>query len=296
MVHRKPSRFAAAGLAVSSLVLGLVLTRTHSSAAEEPADTTRAATQPAPQPAPQPATRPAGELKAYTQTIPGSLVTFDLVPVPAGDGVGALYFAKHEATWDEFYYWAMCQDVDEEPQKVNLRAKKLRPSPPYTDIDRGFGLKDRPAIGMSRRSAELYCKWLGERTGKAYRLPTRAEWQHAYQLAYGPLDKPPADDTLDAAAWFADNADGRTHAPGTKAPTPQGICDLLGNVAEWVTGTGDAPAVVGGGFRSYPREMSGAAQEQEDQSVWNENDPSQPKSMWWYIDADYVGFRVVCEP
>ena len=291
MVHRKlPPRVSAVGLVASSLLVGSLLTRTDFSAAAEPA------TRPSSRPATQPATQPAGDLKAYTETIPGSLVTFDLVPVPAGDGVGALYFGKHEVTWDEFYYWALCRDIDQEATKVNQRAKKLRPSPPYTDVDHGFGLKDRPAIGMSRRSAELYCQWLSRQTGKTYRLPTRAEWRHAYRLGYGPPDQKLPKETLDAVAWYVKNSDAKTHAPGTKRPTPQGIYDLLGNAAEWVTDAGDTPAVVGGGFRSYPRELNGAAEEQEDQSVWNENDPSQPKSMWWFIDADYVGFRVVCVP
>ena len=272
---------AAALLALLALLAGLLMPP-HTTAVAEPAT--------------RPTTQSVGGLKPYTETIPGSLVTFDLVPVPAGDGVGPLYFGRHEVTWDEFYYWALCKDMDRDTAKAQQRARKLRPSPPYIDIDRGFGLKDRPAIGLSRRAAELYCQWLSGKTGKIYRLPTRAEWQHAYRLAYGPLDRRLPAETLDRVAWHAKNAEEKTHAPGTKEPTPQGVCDLLGNAAEWVTGTGETPAVAGGGFRSYAREMTGDFLEPEDQSVWNEGDPSQPKSTWWYVDADYVGFRVVREP
>ena len=157
-------------------------------------------------------------------------------------------------------------------------------------------MKNMPALGMSRRSAELYCEWLSEQTGKTYRLPTRAEWQHAYRLGYGPLDAALPKERLDAVAWHAKNSEDRPHPPGTKQPTPQGIYDLLGNVAEWVTDTGEIPAVVGGGFRSYARDLRGDAAEDENQDVWNQGDPSQPKSMWWYVDTDYVGFRVVREP
>ena len=35
--------------------------------------------------------------------------------------------------------------------------------------------------------------------------------------------------------------------------------------------------------------------EEEDQNVWNKDYPQDPKSKWWYVNADYVGFRVVCE-
>lgn len=242
-----------------------------------------------------PATRPAG-LEPFAETIPGSLVEFYMVPVPGGEDVKPFYMSKHEVTWDEFAYWAYVKDVEKEIDKIKQRARKLRPSPPYDEVDRGFGFKDRPALGMSRKSAELYCQWLSERTGRKYRLPTQAEWQHAFKLGYGgSLTPAMSPEELAKVAWYGENAEARTHAPGTREPSALGIYDMLGNVAEWVTETGEQRLAVGGHFRAPAERVTGLAAEVEDES-WNENYPNEPKSIWWFVDADYVGFRLVCEP
>ena len=71
---------------------------------------------------------------------------------------------------------------------------------------------------------------------------------------------------------------------------------MLGNVAEWVAETGDEQVVRGGHFKLPAEELIGAHQEVENQNIWNKDYPQDPKSKWWYVNADYVGFRVVCEP
>src|SRR5687768_2239825 len=88
------------------------------------------------------------DMKPFTQTIPGSLVEFEMLPVPGGEGVAPFYLGRHEVTWDEFAYWAYVRDMEKEIDKIKARSKKLRPSPPYDEVDRGFGFKDRPALGM----------------------------------------------------------------------------------------------------------------------------------------------------
>ena len=130
---------------------------------------------------------------AFTETIPSSQIQFEMVLVPGDDGSGAepFYLEKHEVTWDEFMPWVEGRDLASEAQVGEERAMKLRPSSPYGSVDRNFGMFRRPALGMSRLAAEQYCKWLSEQTGRAYRLPTEAEWCRAYVSGGGNLDEPP---------------------------------------------------------------------------------------------------------
>lgn len=240
--------------------------------------------------------------KTFTEKIPPTLVEFDMILVDGEKDTKPFYIGKHEVTWDEFGYWALCKDIREK-KAILEREKLLRPSAPHDSegIYRGWGAGNQPVVGISRLSAELYCAWLSKETGKKYRLPTAQEWEQAFVAGGGKLDEPLEKSALMESAWFVGNTlseetfDNRAMPVGKKSPNAIGVHDMLGNVAEWVSGDEETKVVRGGSFVTKAEKLVGSLQESEDQNVWNKNYPQQPKSIWWYVDADYVGFRLVCE-
>jgi len=236
------------------------------------------------------------------EKIPGTALTLELVRIPARpapedgstSGIDSFYMSTTEITWDLydiFVYRLDEQDVDEPdgdgPDAVT------RPSKPYVPPDRGFGHEGYPAISMTRHAAEQFCRWLSEKTGRTYRLPTDAEWAHACRAgrseeALGTID-------VGAHAWHDGNADWQTHPVGRKKPNPLGLFDMLGNASEWVIPEDREKLIaLGGNYLDPPEEISCDARIEQDSS-WNASDPQIPKSEWWLADCSWVGFRVVCE-
>ena len=98
----------------------------------------------------------------------------------------------------------------------------------YTPTDKGWGRGARPAIMVSWNDAQAYAKWLSGKTGKAYRLPTEAEWEYAARGG-----------TL-TAYWWGDRFEasrvprGKTEETGFGDANGFGLFNVSGNVAEWV--------------------------------------------------------------
>ena len=87
---------------------------------------------------------------------------------------------------------------------------------------------DLPVESVSWGDAQEFCVRLSERTGRAYRLPSEAEWEYACR-AGSDGDRIP---TL-KEAWTTENACGTTHPVGMLAPNAWGLFDMHGNVWEW---------------------------------------------------------------
>jgi len=243
-------------------------------------------------------TTPKVEVTFVTQ--PVSEFDMILVPGDAEKGIAPFYMSETEVAWNRLEYWAYCRDIDTNEAKV-LIDQDLRPTPLFGNTEQvklGFG--PLPAIGLSRQTAEAYCKWLSEETGRQYRLPTTEEWELAVELGGGfPADR----DELLAQAMLAESAPFSEHlfeggpAPvGSSQPNTLGIYDLIGNAAEWVTGTGADRVVRGGHFFIKADDMTLDWQSVADESIWNATYPNEPKSEWWYKDHYYQGIRLVCEP
>jgi hypothetical protein len=76
--------------------------------------------------------------------------------------------------------------------------------------------------------------WLVGQDCSGYRLPTNVEWEHAARAGgtWTPEDG-------DAVAWCGADAD--NHAACELEANPWGLCDVLGNAAEWVWDTHTRP-------------------------------------------------------
>jgi formylglycine-generating enzyme required for sulfatase activity len=289
------------------------------------------------------AAAPAPPHKGYVEPIPGSKVSFALVPIPGGTflmgsppgepGRGAdegpqhpvtvrpFWMGRCEVTWDEFdLFWKDKPGgkEDKEPEKPANADAVTRPTPPYADETFEHGREGHPVLGITHHAAMQYCRWLSLKTGKVYRLPTEAEWEYACragtQTAYFFGNDPKL---LGDYAWFAGNAEDKTHEVGKKKPNPWGLYDMYGNVAEWCLDhykkdyyagfPRDKPALWpvllptadrfphvarGGSWADEAAQCRSAARRGSDKS-WIKLDPQRPQSIWWLTSADFVGFRVV---
>jgi formylglycine-generating enzyme required for sulfatase activity len=171
--------------------------------------------------------------------------------------------------------------------RVERRGGRFRPMAGYA----GF-----PVVTVSWAGARAYCRWLSRRTGRAYHLPSEAQWEDAARSGAGTYWD--WGNTFDPARV---NCRGKSPsaaavAIGSFPPNAWGVHDMLGNVWEWVLDAFDplfytwspvvnpvrldddswAPGVRGGSFRDSLEFCR----------------PGNRANVWWWGDYDSIGFRV----
>lgn len=161
-----------------------------------------------------------------------------------------------------------------------------------------------PVFRISWQDAQWYCKWLTEKTGYRYRLPTEAEWEYAagggeMHLAISEGTGEPGllfsgSNILSEVGWYDKNSNGAIKEVGQKRPNKLGLFDMSGNVWEWCQdawhpnyknapndgtswGTGDAAVLRGGSYDTAEINCRNTSRDREGVAV----------------GGDIIGFRVV---
>ncbi len=124
--------------------------------------------------------------------------------------------------------------------------------------DDGLGRADRPVINVTWPDAKIYVAWLSEKSGKAYRLLSEAEWEYAARAgtktawfwgpaedSYGSREACKFANTHDESGkkahpnyvWsnhLCDDGFPETAPVGRYQSNAFGLHDMIGNVREWV--------------------------------------------------------------
>lgn len=148
----------------------------------------------------------------------------------------------------------------------------------------GYAITDgHPVTQVSWNDAMAFCKWLGEKEGMAYRLPTASEatWimKSGSGTAYYFVGEPKV--LLDHV-WFEPNSNRRAREVGSTKPNAWGLFDTVGNVLEWTSDWLDREPHV------YKIALFGCYMDREDALLI-------PRGLHLDRGNSFMGFRVIRE-
>ena len=135
----------------------------------------------------------------------------------------------HRVSIDSFLL-AATQVTNEEYGRF-LRATSRTPPPFWNHPN--FNHSKQPVAGVSWHEAVHYCEWLNSQTGRAYRLPTEAEWECAARGGLEQKQFPWGDDPPQSLPNYATRWQNGPEPVAQYAPNAFGLYDIGDNVHEW---------------------------------------------------------------
>ncbi|HUT30555.1 MAG TPA: SUMF1/EgtB/PvdO family nonheme iron enzyme [Sedimentisphaerales bacterium] len=110
---------------------------------------------------------------------------------------------------------------------TNLQYELFRPD--HRKLRRGgdSGRDDEAVVNVNWYDAQAFCRWLSDKEGLPYRLPTEAEWEYACRA--GTTTPFSMGDALPQEF----SRQSRSVQVGQTPPNPWGLYDIHGNVEEW---------------------------------------------------------------
>jgi len=132
--------------------------------------------------------------------------------------IDSFYIDKYEVTNND--YLKFCKETE----------RKL---PEFWEMEKfnsGGDFPDHPVVGINWRDAKAYAEWAGKR------LPTEAEWEYAARGGLVGMNYPNGDSLDSASANYSLKGVVKGTLPvGSCPPNGYGLCDMAGNVGEWVS-------------------------------------------------------------
>jgi nitrate/TMAO reductase-like tetraheme cytochrome c subunit len=257
--------------------------------------------------------------RSFTESIESSNFFMEMVAIHVDslndecENLKDFYISKYEVSWDEyntFLYETMSEGRINQPEtKIEIDGVS-GPTPPWGNPDQGWGMGSRPAITMTPHAAETFCKWLSSKTGRNYRLPTVEEWKFVadegkdlstIDSLLRCLDSDiSAIEEIGKYAIFNGNSSMTIERGAEISGNSFFVVNMYGNVAEFTStklyrNGQDEYIIKGGAWNDSPLYLSTDSTRYTNHDRWLRSDPQIPKSIWWFSDCNYVGFRVVCE-